>query len=134
MLAGVASCQPALLEIGKRPFHGARYAENKGRRIGDHGKAEPRQLVGRQNRRTPAAHDHVGDLLEPPANRPTRFWRGYDVYDQARAGFISDGPDARRLGTLLDVTQPGNGNGGHTYGTTLSVDQKRALLEYLKTR
>jgi len=76
----------------------------------------------------------LSDLLEPPANRPTRFWRGYDVYDQARVGFISDGPDARRLGTLLDVTQPGNGNGGHTYGTTLSTNEKRALIEYLKTR
>jgi len=74
------------------------------------------------------------DLLEPPANRPTRFWRGYDVYDQARVGFVSDGPDARRLGTLFDVTRPGNGNGGHTYGTTLSAEQKRALVEYLKTR
>jgi mono/diheme cytochrome c family protein len=76
----------------------------------------------------------LSDLLEPPASRPTRFWRGYDVYDQARVGFISDGPDAQRLGTLLDVTQPGNDNGGHTYGTTLSAEQKRALIEYLKTR
>ena len=76
----------------------------------------------------------LSDLLEPPASRPARFWRGYDVYDQARVGFVSDGADAQRLGTLLDVTQPGNGNGGHTYGTTLSADQKRALIEYLKTR
>jgi len=76
----------------------------------------------------------LSDLLEPPASRPTRFWRGYDVYDQAAVGFIHDGADARRLGTLLDVTQPGNGNGGHTYGTTLSAGEKRALLEYLKTR
>jgi mono/diheme cytochrome c family protein len=76
----------------------------------------------------------LSDLLEPPASRPTRFWCGYDVYDPARVGFISDGPDAQRLGTLLDVTQPGNGNGGHTYGTTLSAEQKRALIEYLKTR
>ena len=76
----------------------------------------------------------LSDLLEPPANRPARFWRGWDVYDQARVGFISDGPDARRFGTLFDVTQPGNGNGGHTYGTTLSAEQKRALVEYLKTR
>ena len=73
-------------------------------------------------------------LLDAPANRPARFWRGYDVYDQAAVGFISDSPEAQRLGTLLDVTQPGNGNGGHTYGTTLSASEKRALIEYLKTR
>jgi mono/diheme cytochrome c family protein len=74
------------------------------------------------------------DLLEPPSSRPARFWRGYDVYDQARGGFVSDGPEAQRFGTLLDVTRPGNGNGGHTYGTELSADEKRALVEYLKTR
>ncbi|MEQ1729446.1 MAG: c-type cytochrome [Vicinamibacterales bacterium] len=76
----------------------------------------------------------LGDLLEPPASRPTRFWRGYDVYDQARVGFVSDGQEAQRLGTAFDVAAPGNGNGGHDYGTTLSSDDKRALLEYLKTR
>jgi mono/diheme cytochrome c family protein len=76
----------------------------------------------------------LSDLLEPPPSRPARFWRGYDVYDQVRGGFVSDGPEAQRFGTLLDVTQPGNGNGGHTYGTTLSADEKRALVEYLKTR
>ena len=27
----------------------------------------------------------------------------------------------------------GNGNGGHLYGTALSPDQKRALIEHLKT-
>jgi mono/diheme cytochrome c family protein len=74
------------------------------------------------------------DLLEPPANRPARFWTGYDVYDQARVGFVSDGADAQRLGTAVDTTQPGNSNGGHTYGTTLAPSEKRALIEYLKTR
>src|SRR5204863_344298 len=61
----------------------------------------------------------LSDLLEPPANRPGRFWRGYDVYDQAGVGFVSDGVDAQRSGTPFDATRPGNGNGGHAYGTTL---------------
>jgi len=76
----------------------------------------------------------LADLLEPPANRPAQFWRGYDVYDQARVGFVSTDTEAQRVGTRFDTTQTGNGNGGHTYGATLSADQKRALLEYLKTR
>ncbi len=76
----------------------------------------------------------LSDLLEPARTRPTRFWRGYDVYDQVRVGFVSDGEEAQRLGTKLDVAQPGNSNGGHDYGTTLAPDDKRALLEYLKTR
>ncbi len=72
-------------------------------------------------------------LLEPPANRPSRFWRGYDVYDPQHVGFISDGPDARRLGSLYDTSQAGNTNVGHNYGTSLSAGDRRALLEYLKT-
>jgi mono/diheme cytochrome c family protein len=73
------------------------------------------------------------DLLNAPQNRPSRFWRGYDVYDPARVGFVSDGPEAQRLGTVYDTAQPGNGNTGHSYGTDLPADSKRALLEYLKT-
>ena len=74
------------------------------------------------------------DLMEAPANRPARFWRGYDVYDPVKVGFVYEGPDAERMGTLHDTAQPGNGNTGHMYGTTLSAESKRALVEYLKTR
>ena len=73
------------------------------------------------------------DLLEVPANRPARFWRGYDVYDPVNVGFFSDGPEAQRTGTLHDTSRPGNANVGHEYGTALPAESKRALLEYLKT-
>jgi len=72
-------------------------------------------------------------LLEPVAQRPTKFWRGYDLYDPTSVGFVTTGSDAEKAGTLLDTTQPGNSNAGHTYGTDLSADDKRALIEYLKT-
>ena len=36
-------------------------------------------------------------------------------------------------GTCDGGTCRGNGNGGHPYGTALTPDQKRALIEYLKT-
>jgi hypothetical protein len=75
-------------------------------------------------------------LLDPAADRPTVFWRGYDVYDRERAGFVTRGPDAERNGWRYDTSVVGNGNGGHegdVYGTTLSIDDKRALVEYLKT-
>jgi len=75
----------------------------------------------------------LADLLEPPGSRPKKFWRGYDVYDPTRVGFVTDGPEAERAGTPLDVALPGNSNAGHTYGTELPPEQKRALLEYLKT-
>jgi len=31
------------------------------------------------------------------------------------------------------VSRPGNSNTGHTYGTALPPDQKRALIEYMKS-
>ena len=49
------------------------------------------------------------------------------------SGSSSSGPEAERVGTLYDTTLPGNGNGGHRYGTALPPETKRALLEYLKT-
>ncbi len=73
------------------------------------------------------------DLLEPPEARPDSFWTGYTVYDYDAVGFVTDGPGARAEGWLLDTRLPGNGNGGHLYGTDLTPEQKRALLEYLKT-
>ena len=74
------------------------------------------------------------DLLEPVERRPTRFYRGYDVFDQARVGFVSNVPQegARRF-FLHDTDVPGNGNGGHLYGTALPDADKQAIVEYLKT-
>ena len=73
------------------------------------------------------------DLLEPPENRPKIFYRAYDVYDQQRGGFVSSGPEAEREGWRYDVSVTGNGNEGHVWGTTLTADEKRALVEYMKT-
>lgn len=73
------------------------------------------------------------DLLQPAAQRPKTFWRGYDVYDQKRMGFVTEGEEARRVGTLHDVSAKANGNQGHEYGVTLSEDEKAALVEFLKT-
>ena len=61
------------------------------------------------------------------------FWRGYDVYDPVRVGFVTSGAGAEREGTLFDINLPGNSNAGHLYGTRLPPDAKRALLEFMKT-
>jgi hypothetical protein len=73
------------------------------------------------------------DLLAPPAQRPERFYRGVDIYDWERVGFISRGSTAKRIGFLYDTKVRGNGNGGHTYGTDLPAGDKRALIEFMKT-
>jgi hypothetical protein len=77
------------------------------------------------------------DLLEPTPKRPTLFYRGYDVYDAVKVGFV--GSVAEENGKKYfkyDIKVPGNGNGGHEgkrFGTELSADDKDALVEYLKT-
>ena len=73
------------------------------------------------------------DLLEPVEGRPRIFSRGYDLYDQAKVGFVVQGAEAERIGTPYDVSRKGGSNQGHVFGTTLPADDKDALVEYLKT-
>jgi hypothetical protein len=49
-------------------------------------------------------------------------------------GFVSSGSSAHAGTFRVDTRLPGNGNGGHDYGTTLSGEDKRDLLEFLKTQ
>jgi mono/diheme cytochrome c family protein len=74
------------------------------------------------------------DLLEPAANRPPVFWRGYNVYDPVRVGFVTKGAEAERVGTRHDTAAKGGGNQGHEFGTMLPAADKEALVEYLKTQ
>ncbi len=77
------------------------------------------------------------DLLEPAAARPKVFWRGNDLFDPVKVGFVSDSPEAGgKKFFRFDTAEAGNGNGGHegvAYGTGLSPDDKAALVEFLKT-
>ena len=85
--------------------------------------------------RAPYLHNgSVPDLrsLMFPDERPAVFYRGYDVYDWTRVGFISTGPAAESEGVRYDTSLKGNGNGGHLYGTTLPVADRLALIEYMK--
>lgn len=78
-------------------------------------------------------------LLNPDQRVP-RFYRGDDVFDAKLVGFVFQPPEDRAKAeqflqrtTELDTTIAGNGNQGHTYGTTLASEDKAALIEYLKT-
>jgi hypothetical protein len=77
------------------------------------------------------------DLLEPAGRRPKTFYRGYDVYDQKKLGFVWDvAEEGSRRYFLYNTEEPGNSNQGHEgkrYGTELSAAEKDALVEYLKT-
>ncbi len=78
------------------------------------------------------------------AARPRVFTRSFRTgeadYDRERVGWrVTDlsppGPTAsgfeRRK--VYDTTQPGRGNAGHTYGDHLTAEERRAVVEYLKT-
>ncbi len=73
------------------------------------------------------------DLLNPAAHRPQFFYRGYDLYDPVNVGFVTQGQEAKRVGTPYDVRWRSNGNQGHEFGVNLPQADKDALIEYLKT-
>jgi mono/diheme cytochrome c family protein len=74
------------------------------------------------------------DLLEPPERRPAVFFRGYDVYDRVRVGFVTEvAEEAGRRFFRYDTSIPGNSNAGHLYGVSLPDEDKQAVVEYLKT-
>jgi mono/diheme cytochrome c family protein len=102
----------------------------------------------------------VRDLLESADNRPKVFYRGNNVVDRQKLGFVSDLPAQNGVPFFRYETQcvdpgscpapptppddtvcapgrwAGNGNQGHEgrdYGTELSAAQKDAIVEYLKT-
>jgi hypothetical protein len=73
------------------------------------------------------------DLLEPVEKRPKEFYRGYDVFDPVNLGFIANVAEENGFKFFyFDTTLLGNSNAGHVYGTTLSADEKNALIEYIK--
>ena len=71
-----------------------------------------------------------------PSLRPKIFRRSFkpEAYDFERLGWpfeevAAKGDDIR----VYDTTRPTMGNGGHTFAAQLSPDQRRDLLEYLKS-
>lgn len=77
----------------------------------------------------------LAELLSPPAERRAMFYRGNDVFDSVRVGFVSDvASQGARHFYPFNTHDRGNGNGGHLYGIDLSPGEKGELIEYLKTK
>ena len=66
-------------------------------------------------------------LLTSPAQRAKSFYRGSRMFEEREMGYTDGGA------YVFDTSTPGNANSGHDYGTKLSENQKRDLIEYLKT-
>jgi processive rubber oxygenase RoxA-like protein/cytochrome c len=70
------------------------------------------------------------DLLNPTSERPAVFYVGSHDFDPVKVGLVTtQAPGA----FLFDTSLPGNWRNGHEYGTSLSDDDKKSLLEFLKT-
>lgn len=64
---------------------------------------------------------------------PKQSCRGYDVYDPGKVAYITVGAEAQHAGSLHDTTERANSAQGHDFGSSLSDDERSALVEYLKT-
>jgi len=76
--------------------------------------------------------------------RPKLFTRSYgtgaDDYDAKKAGWkvtelpaVPKGLSGEEFRRIYDTSRPGRSNSGHTFGDSLSEDERRAVIEYLKT-
>lgn len=85
----------------------------------------------------------LNDVLNSKS-RPKIYSRSYRTdeasYDKAKIGWkvqvMDETPkldDAFERRKIYDTTQTGRGNQGHTFGDELSDEQRRAVIEYLKT-
>jgi hypothetical protein len=86
----------------------------------------------------------VHDVLQSKS-RPKIFTRSFktdlDAYDSVKLGWkvevLTKGADsalpAIERRKVYDTTQPGRGNGGHTFGDDFTAEERRAVIEYLKT-
>jgi hypothetical protein len=72
-------------------------------------------------------------LLKPAAERPASFKVG-SSYDPVNVGLATEqtGLSTTLTTTGCEARDSGNSRCGHEFGTTLSADDKKALLEYLK--
>jgi hypothetical protein len=75
----------------------------------------------------------LAQMLTPPAERTKRFFVGTRQYDPVDVGFRQVESENGVSYFAFDTTLPGNANTGHPYGTDLTADEKRQLIEYLKT-
>ncbi|MCI0379771.1 MAG: c-type cytochrome [Gemmataceae bacterium] len=92
------------------------------------------------NGAVPTIHDVLNSKSRPKIYTRS-FTTGETDYDAVKVGWkvhiLDKRPDAavsdyeRRK--IYDTTQPGRGNQGHTFGDDLSDEQRRAVVEYLKT-
>ncbi|MBK8966507.1 MAG: c-type cytochrome [Lewinellaceae bacterium] len=76
----------------------------------------------------------IDDLLNSP-QRPVYWKRSFDNsdYNPEKLGWRYSAETGKTDSKTYDTTLPGYGNGGHTFGDKLTTEERKAVLEYLKT-
>ena len=85
--------------------------------------------------------EHVLNSKSRPAIYTRSFRTGVEDYDPVKVGWkitVLDRPADPKLPAherrkIYDTTQPGRGNAGHPFGDKLTNEERRAVIEYLKT-
>jgi hypothetical protein len=70
-------------------------------------------------------------LFRAAADRPKTFSVGVRAFDTTKVG-LAEVSSSTSL-PKLDTTEPGNTNAGHEFGASLSEDERKWLIEYIKT-
>ncbi|HXE13850.1 MAG TPA: di-heme-cytochrome C peroxidase [Bryobacteraceae bacterium] len=78
---------------------------------------------------------NLEELLKEPKERAAAFCVGTAEFDPAIVGYPALSDPSRSCGAQfkLDTSLPGNRNIGHNYGTRLSLKDKHALVEFVKS-
>ena len=79
----------------------------------------------------------IYDLLLTQDKRPKKFFIGHGVVDEEKLGIRTDVDLVEGRNSFeFDTSLPGNSNSGHVgkaYGTELSDEEKKDIVEYMKT-
>jgi hypothetical protein len=76
------------------------------------------------------------DILLPKEDRAAKFCVGDGQYDVKKVGYQTYRPQESPCPdhtSLVDTSKLGSHNTGHEWGTKLSNEERRKLIEYLKT-
>lgn len=97
------------------------------------GSQPPENVAARLSQLTSLVDSSIA-IARSMKRRPPMFYRGYDVLDPERTGFIHDSraAEGRRFPVPYLTAVQGNSNQGHLWGTDISSEEdKNALIEYL---
>jgi mono/diheme cytochrome c family protein len=71
---------------------------------------------------------NLDELLKPASKRVKKFRVGSREFDPDKVGFQMDQGDFQ-----FDTTLPGNSNAGHEYDVEFTVQERKELVEYMKS-